>query len=496
MKKILLVAALLLILSSCKESGEFNIKKVDAPKDYKLFEKIEENLDTVNAGTFLYNMDMKYSFLLDITLESDYEKYFPRYGIEKYTLADDNFTQFTHYKMAADFLRKGDSLQEAYRVISYYYVNRDNLEIFDFNQYILPYYPEFNPEQTDKIYDDYLMQTEAVRRINLSLLKARNMIKFALDNTIKNGKNEEKAMAHLMIAVSYLAQDRLYQLEQIKKHAALWKEFGGKDVMFMGIKDNKPLTDLLTYAAYNENTGVKEILKDGMEKGFLQIVLSKGGIYNYLNDDFYMPCGSALRNDKYALNPFYEKYGDYKMTATVLKLLISGQSEDDNDTFLKYKITNNFDKLYDNPVYIMPLNNVVYTVEMKNNVPYKVEFRNPAYFDVSYVSPLSNIFEQSSVFPKILSEYNIPFTQTSYLLNDNNTYKTVWDGNIRDQQPDSHKLFRFKGVIDCLDVSTMDMIFFCGSRENMIMAKNVHRTKCKDKVDCTINAQDLSDATH
>ena len=49
------------------------------------------------------------------------------------------------------------------------------------------------------------------------------------------------------------------------------------------------MTSLLTYTAYNENTGVVEILRDSAEKGFMDLVLSKGGIYNYLNDDDYIP---------------------------------------------------------------------------------------------------------------------------------------------------------------------------------------------------------------
>ena len=35
------------------------------------------------------------------------------------------------------------------------------------------------------------------------------------------------ADAHLLIAISYLAQDELYQILEVKKHAALWKELGG-----------------------------------------------------------------------------------------------------------------------------------------------------------------------------------------------------------------------------------------------------------------------------
>ncbi len=496
MRKFLLFFSLLLFFTSCKNSDEFNIKKVDAPKDYELFESIESNLDTLNAGTSSYIGDMKYGFLLDITKESDYEKYFPRYSMTAYVLSDDNFTKYESYKMAAEFLRKGSSLQEAYRLISYYYVNRDKLNIFDFNQYVLPYNTEFQPEEQDKVYAEYVLQTEAVRRINLSLLKARNSIKYALENNIKENKKDEQAMAHLMIAVSYLAQDRLYQLENIKKHAALWKELGGKDVDFLGSKENGPLTELLTYIAYNDNIGVAKLLIDGLNKGFLHTVLSPGGLFNYLNDDFYMPCGMAVRNDKYAVNPFYERYGDYKKTTAVLKRLISGESENEEESYVNYNITNNLDRLYDNPVYILALNGVVYTVEMQGGIPYKVEYRNPLFFDVSYINPFQHSSEEGSVFPNILSEYNISFKQTLFLVNDNNTYKKAWKGNISNEQPIKNNLFKFKGVIDCLDKSILDTVFLCGYRENMIMIKDIYETKCSGKVDCTLSADDIIYLSH
>lgn len=495
MKKILSLLVLLVFFTACKDNGEFKIDKIKVSKEYNIFDSMENNLDTVNAGTSLYNKDMKYSFLLDITQESDYEKYLPRYSLEAYVLTDDNFTQYKSYELASEFLRNGNTLQDAYKVISYYYVNRDNLNIFDFNQYILPYSTVYESEITDEVYNNYVLQTEVTRRINLALLKARNMVKYVLENNMQEKKDEDKAMASVMIALSYLAQDRLYQLDNIKKYAALWKEYGGKDVTFLGM-NNTNVAELLNYLAYNDNIGLEEVIRDGLSKGFFNIAISQGGVYNYLNDNFYMPVGLAVRNNKYAINPFYERFGDYKITTSILKEIITGKSSSEQDSAVYYKIANNFDKLYDNPIYFLPLKGVVYTIEMKNGYPYRMGFRNPAYYNLNYLNPLDNKLYDEGVFPKILSEYNIPFTQTDYMVYENNKVKTVWKGNIRDQQPDIHRLFKFKGVIDCLEKSVGDTVYICGSREMLILAKYIHSKKCFGKVDCTISADDIVIENH
>ena len=155
----------------------------------------------------------------------------------------------------------------------------------------------------NKCYADFEKGTRFYNKVNLSLLKARNMLLYALDNDLKEESDKIKADAHLMIAVSYIASDELYRLEKIKEHAALWKELGGISVNIFDDDINKKMTSLLTYTAYNENTGVVEILRDSAEKGFMDLVLSKGGIYNYLNDDDYIPVTVMKRGDKYALNP-------------------------------------------------------------------------------------------------------------------------------------------------------------------------------------------------
>ena len=265
------------------------------------------------------------------------------------------------------------------------------------------------------------------------------------------------------------------------------------EVDFLNSVENKQLTALLTYVAYNENTGVIELINGGIEKEFLQAAFSKGGIYNYLNDGFYMPVGTAFRQSKYAINPFYMQYETYVDTTSMMKIIISGKETDEDDKTADYQIQNNFDTIYDNEVYILPLNGAVYTVEVKDGSAFKVEFKNPAYFDAGYASYLYNEAARQKGLPKILSEYEYNILQKDYIINDNGKLNIVWNGSIRNQMPDESKLFTFKGVIDCLNskdnIDKLEKI--CSSRENMIKAKYIHKNRCGTKTDCLITSSDI-----
>lgn len=57
MKKILSLLVLLAFFTACKDNGEFKIDKIKVSKEYNIFDSMENNLDTVNAGTSLYNKD-------------------------------------------------------------------------------------------------------------------------------------------------------------------------------------------------------------------------------------------------------------------------------------------------------------------------------------------------------------------------------------------------------------------------------------------------------
>lgn len=484
----LLLFAFIILFSACSNKAEFNENNVSAEED-SVFDNINSGLDYKNAGRILYNKNMQYGELLDISKEKDSEKYYVKYN----TNIEYDFTDMPYALRALEFLEKGSTLNEAYKHIAVYYVNRDNLGIFNFNEYMLPYTENINNDNMSEVQNSYIKATEAARKINLSLLKARNMILYALNNQIKDSSDKVKAQAHLMIAISYLAQDRLYNILEIKKHAALWKELGGIDVDFLKSAENEQLTALLTYIAYNENTGVVELITDGIKKEFLQAAFSKGGIYNYLNDGFYIPVGIALRQSKYAVNPFYMQYETYKDTTSMMKIIISGKEIDENDKVADYKIQNNFDTIYDNEVFILPLNGAVYTIEVNDGSAVKVEFRNPAYFDAGYASYLYDETARQKGLPKILSEYEYNILQKDYIINDKGKLNIVWAGTIRNQMPDERKLFTFKGIIDCLNskdnINKLEKI--CSSRENMIKAKYIHKNRCGTKKDCLITSSDI-----
>ena len=149
--------------------------------------------------------------------------------------------------------------------------------------------------------------------------------------------------------------------------------------------------------------------------------------------------------------------------------------------------------MYDNEVFILPLNGAVYTIEVKDGNAVKVEFRNPAYFDVSYANYLYNDAARQKGLPKIVSEYEYNFIQTDYLVNENGKLNIIWNGTIRNQMPDERKLFTFKGIIDCLNNqdNTDKLEKICSSRENMIKAKYIHKNRCGTKQDCTIASSDI-----
>ena len=145
---------------------------------------------------------MQYGALLDVSKEADFEKYFIKYNVD----TEYDFTDMPYALRAVEFLEKGAALSDAYKHIAVYYVNRENLGIFDFNDYVLPYSENINNDNISDVQSMYIKGTEAARQINLSLLKARNMIIYALDNQIKEASDKVKAQAHLMIAISYLSR--------------------------------------------------------------------------------------------------------------------------------------------------------------------------------------------------------------------------------------------------------------------------------------------------
>ena len=494
MKKIYILFIILVLFSACKKDDTFNVENIKAPKNYTLFNKQEITFD-INAGTNKYDKNAKNAFLLDVSKEADYEKYFP-----KFYISDEN-GDFEKYKKdkegqpSVKFLYEGTDLNDAYKIIVMYFYNKEEmLNQSSFRNYCFPesdfYSRTKYTNEIKQCINDYAKSTILYQNKNLALLKARNMILYALENDLKDADDKIKADAHLMVAISYLAQDELYQLDNIKKHAALWKELGGLNVESFDSSTNKELTALLTYVAYNENTGVEEILRDSIDKDFINQVLSKGGIYNYLNDNDYIPVAVTLRGeDKYAINPFFLKYDNPQDTANMMGELVPSKEE---NTLSTYNMQNIYDNLYDYPVYILPLNGAVYTVIMKDDKPLKVEFRNPAYFDTSY-GEITSIMKDSYL-PLILSEYSYNYTQKDYIVYENNKANVVWNGNIRDQQPDVNKLFKLMKGVNCLEDKGDKMADLCGNRSAMILAEYLYKNRCAGKKDCVITSSEILDA--
>lgn len=486
MKKCYILLILLIAIAGCKGKEEgSSVSKIEAPKDYVLFDNISDKVDIKNAGLSTYDYKKELAYLFDISKEADYEKYF----YKKYINEDIIEYEKTDIENSIDnFLNNGNSISDAYTFIVYMYNNKGKLlESAKFERYC---YPDYEVKGGKKFqdglklcYQSYQIGAELYRKANLGLLKARNMLKFALENTLQKESEKVRADAHLLIAISYLAQDELYQILEIKKHAALWKELGGQTVTLFSKEKNNELNALLKYVAYNENTGVVELLKDGIEKGFINTAISSGGVYNYLNDDFYLPVSIVKRGeDKYAVNPFFTVYHDVQKVFTTFPQLVKPTKPIDVSS---YKVQNNFERLYDNPVYILPLNKVIYILEMKDNKPFKVEFYNPAYFDTSY-------FRNEDMKPIIVNDYGYDILQKDYLSYESGSGKFVWNGNIKDQQPDKAKLFSLRNVMDCLYGNDERLIDFCSNRGRLIRAKYEHDNyKCRNKENCFMTVDDM-----
>ena len=116
MKKIYILFIVLVLFSACKKDDNFNAENVKAPKNYTLFYKHDINF-YMNAGTNKYNKNAKDAFLLDVSKEKDYEKYFP-----KFYVSDEN-GDFEKYKKdkegqpSVKFLYEGTDLNDAYKII-------------------------------------------------------------------------------------------------------------------------------------------------------------------------------------------------------------------------------------------------------------------------------------------------------------------------------------------------------------------------------------------
>lgn len=486
-KKVVLLVTMLALFSGC---GVVENKVDTVSEDIVLFDKVEGNLDVKNAGTPFYNKDLPFGFLLDISKEDDYEKYYKRIYVllQNYSRP---LNESEIQKKSVDFIENGKGINEAYEIIRFLYTKKDAIfEGLDLCGLDI----DFPNDDKKSLYDTYFnpclytyeKAAEKTRLFKLALLKARNMIKYGLEQN-KFSNDKDKAYANLMIAVSYLAQDNLYQILKIKEYASKWKELGGLNVELFDKNKNKVVTDLLTYIAYNDNTGVIELLKDGKSKGFLDIVLTRGGMYNFLNDDFYLPVTIYEREDKkFMLNSLFLSYINHEETLLNMQKLVE---PDESISPLDYKMLDIQDRVYDNPIYMLELNGAVYVVEMKDGEPLKVEFRNPAYFNTNYLSPAVKHYKTSGL-PYILSENGYNYIQKDFLECKNGSCKIVWNGAIKNQQPDKSKLLSLRGGIDCLNDKSENFDIICSNRESLLKAKVMQKEECNGKKDCFIKTDD------
>ena len=246
MKKYTILLILLVILTGCKGKDEFNVEKIEAPKDYELFDNLNDKLDIENAGLSIYDYDKELAFLLDISKEADYEKYFYKNYLDVTNIIqyDDEMLNYIN-----NFIDNGTSISSAYKFIASMFDSKSKLlELAKFDQYC---FPDYNFSKAYEFFDrklqcvgDFQKGAEIYRKAHLGLLKARNMLKYAIENQLKEESDKVRADAHLYIAISYLAQDELYQILEVKKHAALWKELGGDKVEIFSSEKNKELNEL------------------------------------------------------------------------------------------------------------------------------------------------------------------------------------------------------------------------------------------------------------
>lgn len=488
MKKYGIVISFIILFSACIQDNEYNIEEINAPKNINIFEESFAKLDYINAGTSFYKNERDYDFLIDVSKEDDYEKYFPK-EYDKY-LGDYKTSKIQ--QQAEDFMDVGTDLTSAYKIITYFYENKDNISSsVKFEQYCYPKIyleNEFKDGHKVSCYGDFQKGSETYRAKNLALLKARNMLLYALNNDLKNEKDKIKADAHMMIALSYLAQDELYNLSKIKEHIKQWEELGGKKIRFFNKKKNKALNTLFNYIAENENIDIIDILNKGVEEGFSDTMFSSAGVYNFLNDDDYIPVAVVKRaENKYAVNPFFTEYENARDALNYIGKLVPSVKP---KGMISYDFGNNLDELYDNPLYIFAFNGAVYIVEMKENRVEKVEFRNPAFYDTSYGN---YDYTQNEKAIYIYNDYGFSFNEKDFIKYENGKLQLVWKGKLKDNQPDKESLFRFRGVIDCLNGDNNERLkYICENRSLLIKAKYMHDIViCKDKKDCFINANDI-----
>ena len=124
MKKYCIILATLIAFTGCKGKDEFNVEKIEAPKDYELFDNLNDKLDIENAGLSIYDYDKELAFLLDISKEADYEKYFYKNYLDVTNIIqyDDEMLNYIN-----NFIDNGTSISSAYKFIASMFDSKSKL---------------------------------------------------------------------------------------------------------------------------------------------------------------------------------------------------------------------------------------------------------------------------------------------------------------------------------------------------------------------------------
>ena len=94
--------------------------------------------------------------------------------------------------------------------------------------------------------------------------------------------------------------------------------------------------------------------------------------------------------------------------------------------------------------------------------------------------------------PIIVNDYGYDMLQRDYISYEKGSGEFVWNGNIKDQQPDKSKLFKLRNVMDCLHGNDERLIDFCSNRGRLIRAKYEHDNyKCRNKENCFMTVDDM-----
>ena len=521
---LLSIFSIFINIQSCTKNNKNEWDYAIAPNNYEVQGKIDNSLNLEHVATSKYNSFKELNYLSNIDTEKDFQKYYKKYSLfEKNLDFEEKKESLDKYQFIKEFINNGNSLEDAYKTILYFYKQRENLNYVDFSLYCNPYFGDYeNSEFEDDCASTYNEASELYRLTNLSLLKARRIILDIINNQMKENVNlEETEMAYTMVILSYLGQDRLYNLSDIQKYSKIImknrlnnseknkrKKF--EIEIFFDNKENKKIENLINYIGNVSEFTLVDIMKKAKNEKFLDLIFSTNGYYNYLNDNYYTPVAIIKRGERFAINAYYPQYFQYKIIPEIMKKIIP-ENVKMNFKNSYYDFQNNLDILFNNEHFIFPYDGVIFVVEMKDNNFHKIKVFNPKLYDLNYPNMNSNISEISGM-PRIMNEYNykvnnsdfINFENGKYFINqnsdendnvyfdDNKSESCLWNNVADDLKIDKNVFFKLGDGINCFDSSSRINDKICGNRELMIIMKYIQMKECYNKSECKINPAEIN----